>query len=80
MLSPEFSESPDRRGINLAEALQNKQGTGRGVPDASPMLKLDREIESVNTTVSQWDILPFSVVIPPLFMKEEDDPLFIESW
>ena len=32
--------------------LQNKQGTGDGVPVGSPMLKLDREIESVNVSLS----------------------------
>ena len=32
--------------------LQNKQGTGGGVPAGSPMLKLDREVESVNVSLS----------------------------
>ena len=32
--------------------LQNKQGTGGGVPVGSPMLKLNKEIESVNVCFS----------------------------
>ena len=58
--------------------LQNKQGTGDGVPVSSLMLKLDKEIESVNVSLSVvYFYIPFS--IPSLFMKEEEDPLFMKS-
>ena len=39
----------------------------------SPMLKLDREIESANVSLT----VPY-VAIPSLFMKEEGDPLSME--
>ena len=60
--------------------LQNKQGTDGGVLTGSSMLKLDREIESVNVSLSvvYFFTYPF-VAIPSLFMKEEEEPLFIES-
>ena len=42
MLSLEFSESPDRRGMNLTvRACKNKQCTDGGVSIASLMLKLE---------------------------------------
>ena len=44
------------------------------------MLKSDRVIKKVNTSVFQYGIpTPHSVAIPSLFMKNKDDPLFIES-
>ena len=60
--------------------MQNKQGTGGGVLTASPMLKSNKEIRRVNTSVFQYGIslTPF-VAIPLLFMKEEDDQFFMES-
>ena len=45
----------------------------------SPMLKLDKEIESVTVSLSIVYFPSLSVAIPSLFMKEEDDPLFMES-
>ena len=42
LLSLEFSQSPDRRGMNLAaRTCKNKQCTSGGVTTASPMLKLE---------------------------------------
>ena len=61
--------------------LQNKQGTDGGVPAGSPMLKLVSEIESV-PKVSLPGIyfhVPFSLALPPLFIKKDDDPLSLES-
>ena len=50
------------------------------MPTDSPMLKLDREIESVKMSVLQAYIFPYlSVAITSLYIKEDDDPLFIES-
>ena len=49
--SLEFSKSPDRRGINLATKTCKTKGIGDGVPAGSPMLKLDRDIESVKMSV-----------------------------
>ena len=42
------------------------------------MLKLDREVENVNVSFS---VVYFCLilVIPSLFMKDDDDPLFMES-
>ena len=46
----------------------------------SPMLKLDREIESVKMSVLQAYIFSYlSVAIASLYMKEDNDPLFMES-
>ena len=60
--------------------LQNKQGTGDGVSTDSPILKLVREIESVKMSVLQAYIFPYLLLsLPPLFMKNDDDPLFMES-
>ena len=81
LLSLGFSESPDHRGINIgSKNLQNKQGTGGGVSAGSLMLKLDKEIESVNISLAVVYFFTYlSVVIPSLFMKKKDDPLFMES-
>ena len=46
----------------------------------SPMLKLDREIESIKCqSCSSVFFTYLYVAIPSLFMKEEDDPFFMES-
>ena len=46
----------------------------------SPMLKLDREIESIEMSVLQAYIVTYLFVsIASLFMKEDDDPLYMES-
>ena len=46
----------------------------------SLMLKLDKEIESVNISLAVVYFFTYlSVVIPSLFMKKKDDPLFMES-
>ena len=64
-----------------SKSLQNKQGTGGGVPASSPMLKLVKEIESVKNVslAGVYFHIPFCSHLPPLFMKKDDDPLFMES-
>ena len=61
--------------------LQNKQGTGGGVSADSPMLKLVKKIESVLTIslIGVYFSRPFFLALPPLFMKKDDDPLFMGS-
>ena len=61
--------------------LQNKQGTGGGVPADSPMLKLVKEIKSVLTVSLTYLFFShiFFLVLPPLFMKKDDDPLSLGS-
>ena len=50
------------------------------MPDGSQMLKLGREIESVKMPVLQAYIFTYLfVVIASLYMKEDDDPLFMKS-
>ena len=50
------------------------------MPSDSPMLKLGREIESVKMSVLQAYIFTYLyVVIASLYIKEDDDPLFMES-
>ena len=50
------------------------------MPTNFPMLKLDREIESVNVSLLVVYFFTYLYVsIPSLFMKDEDDPLFMES-
>ena len=61
--------------------LQNKQGTGSGVSTDSPMLKLVKEIESVQNVSLAGIYFSHTILLalPPLFMKKDDDPLFMES-
>ena len=61
--------------------LQNKQGTGGGVLTSSPMLKLVKEIGSVFCSQFYRRIFShtFFLVLPPLFMKKDVDPLSIGS-
>ena len=50
------------------------------MPAGFPMLKLDREIESVKCqSCSRVFFTYLYVVIPFLFIKEEDNQLFMES-
>ena len=61
--------------------LQNKQGIGGGVSADSLMLKLVKEIESV-LTVNLTDLYfshTFFLALPPLLMKNDDDPLSMGS-
>ena len=45
------------------------------------MLKLCKEIESVKLSVLQAYIFTYLfVVVPSLFMKEDDDPFFFGKW
>ena len=61
--------------------LQNKQGTDGGVPTSSPMLKLEREMESRKMSVLHAYIFTYlSLSIAFLFMKKDDDPLFFGKW
>ena len=61
--------------------LQNKQGTDSGVSADSPMLKLVKEIVSVQNVIlaSVYFSHTFILALPPLFMKKDGDPLFMES-
>ena len=75
-----FSETPTSGHEPGSKNLQNKQGTSGGVPTDSSMLKLGREIESVKMSVLQVYIFTYLFVsITSLFMKKDDDPLFMES-
>ena len=49
------------------------------MPAGSLMLKLYKEIENVNVNFLVVYFHTFSIAIPSIFMKEEDDPLFMES-
>ena len=50
------------------------------MPTDSLMLKLDKEIENVKMSVLQAYIFTYIyVAIASLYMKEVDDPLFMES-
>ena len=50
------------------------------MPAGSLMLKLGREIENVKMSVLQTYIFTYiHVAIASLYMKEDDDPLFMES-
>ena len=64
-----------------SKSLQNKQGTGGGVLTGSPMLKLVLEIESVLkiSLAGVHFLCTFFLSIASLFMKKDDDPLFMES-
>ena len=61
--------------------LQNKQGTSSGVPAGSPMLKLVKEIESIQNVSLACVYFSHTILLalPPLFMKKDGDPLFMES-
>ena len=64
-----------------SKVLQNKENTDGGISVDSLMPKLDREkIESVNVRLF-FSIVFFHtfVTMPSLFMKGDDDPLFMES-
>ena len=73
-----FGSSEHKPG---SKNFQNKQGTGGGVSVGSPMLKLVREIESIQKCQSCRHIFShtFLLTLPLLFMKKDDDPLFMES-
>ena len=48
------------------------------MPTSSPMIKLDRDIESVKCqSCSSVFFTYLSVAIPSLFMIEDDDPIFM---
>ena len=50
------------------------------MPTGSLMLKLDKETKSINIRFLAVSVPPpLSVVIPSLFMEEDDGPLFMES-
>ena len=59
--------------------LQNKQGIGDYVSTDSPMLKLDIEIERECLFFSKVFFTYLFVFIPSPFMKDENDPFFMES-
>ena len=60
--------------------LQNKQENGGGAPAASPMPKSGQEIWRMKGSVFfSQESRTFLVVIPPSFMEEEDDPIYMES-
>ena len=63
------------------EDLQNIQGTSGGVSAASPILKSYREIWRVKYVYFSVRYPPPSskVAIPSLFMKDEDDLIFMKS-
>ena len=62
----------DSQSLRIVEALtqhkklQNKQGTGGSVTAGSPMLKLDREIESIRISVLQAYISSHTFLLPLL--------------
>ena len=63
-----------------SKILQNKQGTGSGVPAGSLMLKSGRETESIKMSVLQACIFSYlSLSIASIYMKKDDDPLFLEN-
>ena len=50
------------------------------MPADTPMLKLDKEMESVKCqSCSRVFFIYLIVAIASLYMKEDDDPLFMES-
>ena len=57
-----FGSSGHQLGI---KDMQNKQGTNGGVSASSPMLKLDREIESANVSLA---VVYFSHTFMLLFL------------
>ena len=60
---------------------QNKQGIDDGVPAGSLILKLVREIESIQNVslIGVYFHISFLLALPSLFVKKDDDPLFMES-
>ena len=62
--------------------LQNNQENNGGVPATSLMPKSnDQGIWRVKELVLfSEECRTFFVVIPPSFMEEEDDPIYMESW
>ena len=60
--------------------MQNKQEKGGGAPAASPTPKSDQGIRRVKESIFfSKECRTSFVVIPPSFMEEEDDLIFMES-
>ena len=60
--------------------LQNKQENDSGAPVASLMPKSGPRIRRVKESVFfSKECRTFLVVVPPSFMEEEDDSIFMES-
>ena len=60
--------------------LQNNQENGGGEPAASPMPKSDQGIWRVKESVFfSEECRTFLVMIPPSFMEEEDDLIYMEN-
>ena len=60
--------------------LQNNQENSGGAPAASLMPKSDQGIWRVKESVFfSEECRTFLVVIPPSFMEEEDNPIYMES-
>ena len=60
--------------------LQNKQKKGSGAPAAFSMPKSDQGVWRVKESVFfSKECRTFLVVVPPSFMEEEDDSIFVES-
>ena len=61
--------------------LQNKQCTGGGVPASSPMLKLERAMESLKkmSVLQTYIFTHLSLGIASLFIKKDDHPPFLEN-
>ena len=63
-----------------SKILQNKQGTGDGMPTGSSMLKVGREMESIKMSILHACIFSYIFLsIASLFMKKDDNPLLMES-
>ena len=75
MLFLGFLESLDRRIINLTAKTYKTNKTST-VVCRSPLRFLS-QIEKIRFSIRYSMLLP--VVIPSLFMEEDDDPLFMES-
>ena len=74
-----FSDSLARYGINLAvRTCKTNKTSMMDVPTAYPILKLGREIECKICSFFS-SISSLLVMIPSLFMKEDDDTLFMKS-
>ena len=60
--------------------LQNNQENDDGAPVVSPMPKSDQGIWRVKESIFfSEECHTFLVMIPPSFIKEEDDPIYMES-